>query len=99
MSIWDQTWESLDELGGNLLDSAGGALADRVGSEIRGDSGPRGAEAQPDMMVEVPQSGPEQAEITKATVSDRIQEQLKGWLPWAGIGLAVVAYLAIKGSR
>lgn len=91
-------WDSLDELGSSVLDSAGGALADRVGSEIRGDT-VQGAESQPDMMVEVPQDGPQQAEMTRTTVADRIQGQLKGWLPWAGLGLAVVAFLAIKGSR
>lgn len=91
-------WESLDELGSSVLNSAGGALADRVGSEIRGDS-VSGAEAQPDMMVELPQDGPQQAEMARATVADRIQGQLKGWLPWAGLALGVVAFLAIRRSR
>lgn len=92
-------WESLDELGSSVLNSAGGALADRVGSEIRGDNISGGAESQPDMMVEIPQDGPQQAEVARATVADRIQGQLKGWLPWAGLALGVVAFLAIRRSR
>lgn len=93
-------WDSLDEIGGNLLNEAGGALADRVGSEIRGDyAGTDGRpETQSDMMVEIPQNGPEQAEAT-ATVADRIKGQLNGWLPWAGVALGVVAFIAIRRSR
>lgn len=92
-------WESLDDIGGDILNSAGGALADRVGSEIRGDyvGDSSRPETQSDMMVEIPQNGPEQAEAT-ATVQDRIKGALSGWLPWAGVGLAVVAFIAIRRS-
>lgn len=94
-------WDSLDAIGSDVVNSAGGALADRVGSEIRGNytGGDSRPETQPDMTVQIPENGPEQADATKTSVADRIKGQLQGWLPWAGVALAVVGYIAIKRSR
>ena len=89
-------WETLDQVGSDVLGATGGALADRLGTEIapsapKNDARP---EAQPDAMVTIPQNGPEQKEATK-TVSEKIKDQLGDAMPWAIGGLVLITGIAI----
>lgn len=90
-------WEELDEVGSELVGSIGGSLARRVGAEIEGGP-PPGAEGNPDMIVQLPENGPEQREATQS-VTQRMQDTLSGYKPWIALGLGVVAFVAIRRAR
>lgn len=93
--------ESLEGLGGAVIDSASEGLASRIKRELNPDAPhdpTNRPETQYDTRIEEPVDGPESMNPARgaAAAFNDVWGQYKWWI--AG-GLAVVGYLAIKGAR